>query len=237
MQDRLCSDRRQIRVVSSRQTVCSVIFKWSDRICVFRHHQPICMSCCGNGIGFCNRRWRCFPTRDTLSSSFSNQIFYKDGWMKFAVWCDQALNHVWSSTSLHCCSLFELETSGSCTPGLPVWGCVNEIISHGQFIIQYEINISRSSQDPDIRPPYELAGVLSMMSPSFSDNTVTLKISSVWPGNVDSFMCLFPAKEPKALQIGPRCSCELDQLEPSSDEVMVTSPCAPIYFSFCRSIF
>lgn len=104
---RLCSDCRQISVVSSRQTVCSVIFKWSDRICVFRHHQPICMSCCGNSIGFCNCWWRCFPTRDTLSSSFSNQIFYKDVWMKFAVWCEQALNHVWSSTSLHCCSLLE----------------------------------------------------------------------------------------------------------------------------------
>ena len=52
---RLCSDCRQIRFASQirslRQTVCSVICKWSDWICVSRHHQPICMGCCGNNIG------------------------------------------------------------------------------------------------------------------------------------------------------------------------------------------
>lgn len=45
-----------------------------------------------------------------------------------------------------------------------------------------------------------LGDILWVMSPSFDDNTITLKTSNVWPGNHSS-QCLFPAKEPKAFQI------------------------------------
>lgn len=64
--------------------------------------------------------------------------------------------------------------------------------------------------------------VLWVMSPSFDDNTITLKTSNVWPGNHSS-QCLFAAKEPKALQISSQCSCELEQLYVHSEEVMVIS--------------
>lgn len=73
-----------------------------------------------------------------------------------------------------------------------------------------------------MRPPYFLAEILWMMSPSFDDNTVTLKTRDIWPGN-HSFKCLFPAKEPKALQIGSQCSCGLEQLYVRSEDVMVIS--------------
>ncbi len=39
--------------------------QWSDRICVSRHHQPICVGCCGNNVGINNyvRWWRGSPTQ------------------------------------------------------------------------------------------------------------------------------------------------------------------------------
>lgn len=62
-----------------------------------------------------------------------------------------------------------------------------------------------------MRPPYFFGQRLSMISPSFNDNAITLKTSTVWPENHSSH-CLFPAKEPKALQISSLCSCELERL-------------------------
>lgn len=64
----LCSDYRQIKFVfqirSIRQTICTVICKWSYWICVSRHHRLICIGCYGNVIGISNyvRRWCGFPT-------------------------------------------------------------------------------------------------------------------------------------------------------------------------------
>ncbi len=57
-----CSDCWQI--TSLRQTVCTVICKWPDRICVSKYHQHICIGCCGNSVGVSNyvRWWRGFPT-------------------------------------------------------------------------------------------------------------------------------------------------------------------------------
>lgn len=62
-----------------------------------------------------------------------------------------------------------------------------------------------------MRLPNIFGQLLSMISPSFNDNVVTLKTSAVEPGNI-SFQCLFLVKGPKALQISRLCSCELQWL-------------------------
>ena len=46
---------------SLRQTVRTIICKWSDQISVSRHHPPIYMGCCGNHVGFSNTVTRLRP--------------------------------------------------------------------------------------------------------------------------------------------------------------------------------
>lgn len=52
------SDGREIRFVSQMrsfgQTVHTVTWRWSDQICVSKHHQPICMLCCSYNMGVDN---------------------------------------------------------------------------------------------------------------------------------------------------------------------------------------
>ncbi len=61
-----CSDCKHFTFVSQigslSRTVCSVIWKWSDGICVSKHHKPICICCCGNNEGKSDNvhRWCCF---------------------------------------------------------------------------------------------------------------------------------------------------------------------------------
>ncbi len=47
------------------KTDCTIICRWSDRIFMSRHHQPICMGWCGDDLGVSNyvRWWRGFPMR------------------------------------------------------------------------------------------------------------------------------------------------------------------------------